>query len=165
MSNPRNAATIEEQPDASVKEPLQAELQQLETCLETPFVPGELEGWIGAVLEAWERLEQPFRSRFGEDHPQQFEEIAEADPELLTQVKHLREGDARVMERFRELQQRIRRLSPSVSRAEPDEKLVDDDLERLVDDGLAFVIETRKQEVATRTWLSEAFDRVRGAVD
>ena len=37
-------------------EPLRDELHDFETCLETPFVPGEMERWMDSARTAWERL-------------------------------------------------------------------------------------------------------------
>jgi hypothetical protein len=145
--------------------PLELELREFETCLETPFVPGELERWMDAVHSSWTRLSPALRDRFEREQPEMFEQIADDDPEMHDRVRELRLHNATVLELRSDLEARIPRLSERAQRVEPDEKRLDDELNGLVEDGLRFVIEARKQEVALRTWMLEAYERERGPVD
>jgi hypothetical protein len=145
--------------------PVETELRELETCLETPFVPGDLERWMDAVSASWRRLSPAFRDRFEREQPELIEQIASDDPELLERADELRAHNDQVLQRFRDVDRRIAELSERVPRIEPDEKRVDDELSRLVAEGLALIIEARKQEVAARTWLLEAYERETGPVD
>ncbi|HUG91577.1 MAG TPA: hypothetical protein VML55_12115 [Planctomycetaceae bacterium] len=145
--------------------PLEAELRELETCLETPFVPGELERWMDEVRSAWERLSPGFVDRFEREQPRICEQIAEDEPELLERVEELRVHNGQVLAWHRDLDRRLAWLGERAARVEPDEKRLDDELEGLVQDGLQFVIEARTQEVSLRTWLLEAYQRETGPVD
>jgi hypothetical protein len=145
--------------------PLESELHEFETCLETPFVPGELERWMEAVRSAWGHLSPVLGDRFEREQPELFEQIVADDPELHERVNELREHNAQVLALRRDLEQRITWLHERVSRVEPDEKRLDDELSRFIEDGLRFVIESRKQEVALRTWMLEAYERETGPVD
>ena len=145
--------------------PLESELHEFETCLETPFVPGELERWMDAVRSAWGQLSPTLRDRFEREQPELFEQIVADDPELHERVNELREHNAQVLELRRDLEQRIAWLQERVARVEPDEKRLDDELNRFIEDALRFVIESRKQEVALRTWMLEAYERETGPVD
>lgn len=145
--------------------PLESELHEFETCLETPFVPGELERWMESVRSAWEQLSPALRDRFEREQPELFEQIVADDPELHERVNELREHNAQVLALRSELEQRIPWLHERAARVEPDEKRLDEELNRFIEDGLRFVIESRKQEVALRTWMLEAYERETGPVD
>jgi hypothetical protein len=56
-------------------------------------------------------------------------------------------------------------LEANATRAGADEKQVIDQQRALLDEGLRFVIDVRRQETAIRTWIEEAFDRDTGLGD
>jgi hypothetical protein len=137
----------------------------LATCLETPQVPGELEHWMATVRQAADGAGQLLRRRLATVHKTDYAEIAAADPGLLHRVEQMKTEDARSLELLDALGKRIEVLDDKVRRVEPNELAIADELQGLVDQGLAFVIQVQKQEVARRTWLQEAFNRDRGVVD
>lgn len=146
-------------------QPFEAALDKLEVCLETPFVPGELERWFEDLQQAVAALDELLRPQFQEVHERQLEEIFEQDPGLQHRVEQIRREDARVAAQFDLLAQRVGTMAKSASKAGPDEASLKEDCYKLVEDGLAFVIAARKQQVAVRTWLVEAFDRDCGTMD
>jgi hypothetical protein len=157
------------QPDPThrpLADPALAEaLGALETALETPMVPGELDGWAGALRDAAENLQPLLGRRITTAHRESFSQIEATDPELIRRVENLKTEDERIQRDFQALSDRIADLAARAPDAEPDEGTLDQQVSELVDEGLAFVIRLRKQEVALRTWLVEAFQRDRGPVD
>jgi hypothetical protein len=140
-------------------------LGAFETALETPLVPGELEAWAHAVRASAANLEPLIERRIASAHREQLAEIERTDPELIRRVEILEKEDEQIcrdLECLRTLVAELDAAAPSVG---PNEEHLNDQVSRLVDQGLAWVIRVHKQEVALRTWLVEAFERDRGAVD
>lgn len=140
-------------------------LSMLEACLETPFVPGELESWVHGARSAINRVGPLLRRQIDEVHAPQLKQIAVEDPGLLSRADDLREGDVQSLAKLEELSRTFETLDTIVAQIEPDETKLKAQLADVVKDGLTFVIHVRTQEVALRTWLQEAFDRDRGTVD
>jgi septal ring factor EnvC (AmiA/AmiB activator) len=130
-----------------------------ETSLETPFVPGELERWIAAARASYDGFAPLWRQRRQRLHEAEFEEISEEDPELLQRVEEMREEDAEIDRQLTAIGERIAAFEKGIAKVEPDEGRIDDELAAFADAALAEVIRVRKQELALRTWLVEAFER------
>jgi hypothetical protein len=144
---------------------LKTALAAFETSLSTPIISGELAAWVGEVQKAWEEASAQVHQSVKHLHPRQFEEIAEQDLELLPQIERLRAEDEAV-ERDREhIGNMVERDAQHVPKLEPDEAKAQKHVQNLIDEGLAFITRVRKQEVASETWLVEAFNRDRGTAD
>ena len=98
-------------------------------------------------------------------HAEEFAAIVEEDAGLLARVEQLKKEDSGIIQQFADPSRRAERLAELAWRCEPDEGQVREDVSRLVELGLSFVIRVRTQETAISTWLLEAFDRDRGTVD
>jgi hypothetical protein len=98
-------------------------------------------------------------------HPRQFAEISDADPALLRQVELLRQEDVEIEQCRERLNQLVLQLAQHVAKFEPDEGRAQPYLKRLTEEGIAFVVRVRKQEVAVETWFAEAFHREHGGGD
>lgn len=140
-------------------------LDELERCAESPFIPGELERWHAAVSESLQRFTPLLKEHAQTVHPAEFQNITDEDPELLQRVELMREEDREIECEAERLLEDAARLQPAVQRVEPDEARVETTLTRFANAMLGFVIRVRKQEIAVRTWLGEAFGRDRGTVD
>lgn len=140
-------------------------LETFESNLESPAVPGEMEEWIQAVHRSFEELEQCVAQQIRGDHRAEFDEIVNEDPGLSQRVEEMARDDRACLERLHEFHGRITRLAGKIPKIEPDEQLVRKEFSEVVDQGLALVIQIRKQEKAVSTWLSEALTRDRGTVD
>jgi hypothetical protein len=154
--------------DESVREQrdsLLEALAELEADIETPCVPGELEGWIGAANDAFQRVQPLLDRQIHTVHPQQFSEISEEDEELLRRVEQMRQEDAGIAEAAGELREQIQKLETAAANIEPDEARFRTAFDDFVQAGLKWIIRVRTQEQAIRTWLMEAFTRDRGPVD
>jgi septal ring factor EnvC (AmiA/AmiB activator) len=144
---------------------LQRALDSLEACAGTPFVPGEMVAWLRATDHALERLYPLVSRQISQVHSAQYAEISQEDPELLRQVEILQQEDQAILEQLSSAQSRMELLRPLVQRVEPDEKRAESAMAEFAQTLLDLVQRLRKQEVALRTWLVEAFTRDRGAVD
>ena len=149
--------------DADAK--LLLHLAELETCLGTPLVPGELVTWFDTVATALADLQPILRRQTTERHRLQFDQIMREDPALQRSVEHLRADDEALMDLLQSLQSQAVGFAAKAAAIEPDEALMGQEWTRFVDEGLWFVIRVRKQDTAIHTWLGEALNRERGTGD
>lgn len=140
-------------------------LQAFEKALETPIVPGEVVAWTETVRQTCEALASPLRRALDERHRKVYGEIGEEEPELLAKIEELIQEDEEIRDTYDRLCFLVDRLIERGEELEPDEMRTAHAHEELVEEGLAFVIQVRKQELAVQTWLIEAFDRDNGTVD
>jgi benzoyl-CoA reductase/2-hydroxyglutaryl-CoA dehydratase subunit BcrC/BadD/HgdB len=140
-------------------------LFHLELCLETPVVPGELPSWSAATRQAAEALAEALQNEIHENHPDDFAEISNQDPDLLRQVEQLRAEDTKLLQQYEEFAGKISRFRERAERAEPHESKLDEQLSEIVEEGLALVIRIRTQQQAISTWLMESFQRDTGVAD
>jgi hypothetical protein len=140
-------------------------LKYLSLCLEDPCVPGELEGWTRAVWEALEAVRPVLRKHLTLDHQEHFARITEEDSEMFRQVTLLRKEDRNILQHLESLAELTKKLLQRAPRVEPNEAQVHEEVSALITDGLAFVVQVQRQEIAIRTWLQEAFLRDRGVAD
>jgi hypothetical protein len=145
--------------------PLLDALANLEFCLETPVVPGEMESWVETVDSAYGRVQTELIKTWDRDHPQKLQEISREDPEMLRCVTVLEEKDTQTVEKQKAFVHFLNNLAGRAARAEPDEARLDDRVECLIDAGLDLILHARRQEVAMDYWLLESLDRDRGVGD
>jgi hypothetical protein len=161
-------ATISDQHKANAKysqDDLNAVLTKLETNLLRPAISGELASWLEDVQKSWEDASAQIHYYIKHLHPRQYDEIAQQDPELLPRIELLRAEDEAIEQQRAQLTQSIGRVGQHAPKLEPDEEKAQKYTKTIVDDGTAFLIRVRKQEVAVQTWYVEAFNRDGGAVD
>ena len=140
-------------------------LAAFETALATPLLSGELDNWIDHVQATWSDVSTHVHDHSTRLHPRQYQEISDADPELMSQVEKLQVEDLAI-ERDREgLCRRVHGIVQHAPQFEPDEEKVKHHLTQLIDIGVLFVGRARKQEVVVETWFVEAFNRDRGVGD
>jgi len=137
-------------------------LQLLETCLETPRVSGEFEPWITDVQRNVELIGKLFPRQIERQHAARLRQIAVEEPELNAEVEHLKTGDDETREQFDKLREWTNRLATKATKVEPDESRLEEELVALTAFGLAFVIHSRKQEIAIDAWQQEALYRDTG---
>jgi hypothetical protein len=147
------------------KEPLTDPLRRLETALDTPPVPGELRTWASTLRKTFAETTHQILEHIEHVHPEQFEEIEQENSELLARVTGLREEDRKNREWCRSLEHQFAELEANAARAGADEKQAMDQQQKLLEEGLRFVMNVRRQETAIRTWIEEAFDRDTGLGD
>lgn len=150
--------------DASPEADLKVAIDQLETNLVTPIMPGEMASWAEQVHSAWTEAATQIQYHVRHLHPQQLEAIAQQDPELLPRVELLKAEDMAIEEQFATLNQAVTQTTEHASKLEPDEEKAQKHIQLLIDDGLSFIARVRKQTVAVQTWYVEAFNRDNGAV-
>lgn len=140
-------------------------LDRLETCLETPVVPGELPGWCDDAEDACLSLKTHLRREITELHPKLFQQILEQDPALAPRVDEMRECDDQLIAELEQVATYLDRLTEVAGEIEPDESKVDQHVQSAVDRGLKLVLDVRKQDTAITTWYMESLERDRGTVD
>ncbi len=143
---------------------LHGALDRFEECAETPFVPGELESWLQATEEALYILIPLLKEQADSIHAGEFEEIAEANPGLLSRVEEMRAEDRAIREQKDKIVDWLYGLGARLKHGASETDLKSD-LDLFVSAALELVMRIHKQEVVVRTWLVEAFDRDRGTVD
>ena len=146
-------------------ENLDKALKHLTLCLEDPCVPGELEVWTKAVWQALEGVRPVLQNHFAVNHQEHFARITEEDSEMFRQVTLLKKEDRNILQQFESLADLTKKLLERAPRVEPNEAQLHDEVSALVTQGLAFVVQVQRQEIAIRTWLQEAFLRDRGVAD
>jgi hypothetical protein len=144
---------------------LKNSLDALETSIATPIVAGDLAAWIDTVNDSWTQAASQIQLHLDDLHLQQFEEIANQDPELLPRVDALKAEDESIKAQLITLDLMVGRSAQHVPRLAPDEEKAAKFTKRLIDDTTQFIARVRKQAVAVQTWYVEAFQRDRGAVD
>lgn len=140
-------------------------LEHFEVCVETPFIPGELERLSDATASALRDLRTALEAHYRRVHASDFGRMSEEDDESLPRIEELKREDQAILEEAAKLEAWIAALLPRVRAVTPDELRVRDQLADFMKRSLEFVMRVRKQEVAVRTWLGEAFTRDRGTVD
>jgi hypothetical protein len=175
------------------QEQLQGALSEFEERASVPLVPGELESWLEEVKAVWQSLWPQLQVLAQYIHAKEFSQIAEEDPELSCRVREMREEDTAIMAQSDEVADKLKSIENRLEQgtAEPnvgEKKLRPDgtepkpnvgdfreegametelkgDVDQFVAASLAVVSRIRKQEVAVRTWLVEAYTRDKGVMD
>jgi len=140
-------------------------LADFETSLATPIISGELAEWTEDVKKTWDEASAQLHYQLRHLHPRQYDEIGRQDPELLPRIELLKAEDDAIEQQREQIAQLVTRVAQHAPKLEPDEEKAQSHIKTLVDDGTAFLMRVRKQEVAVQTWYVEAFSRDRGAVD
>ena len=140
-------------------------LQTLETNLETPVVPGELAGWVRSVRAAIDTVAPLLHERIYVKHRRMLEQIGEQDPEQLPRVEQLRQEGGALLEELAARTGEFRDLDRANSDRQENARAFEEDIERVVQRGLALVIHVRRHDTALATWYMAAFQRDRGVAD
>jgi hypothetical protein len=177
----------------SQQEQLQGALSEFEERASVPLVPGELESWLEEVKAAWQALWPQLQVQAQYIHAKEFAQIAEEDPELSCRVREMREEDTAIMAQSDEVADQLKYIETRLAQGTADPNLnekkvrhdatepkpnvtdfrdvgameteLKDDVDQFVSLSLAVVSRIRKQEVAVRTWLVEAYTRDKGVMD
>lgn len=144
---------------------LRAALDQFETCVVSPVVPGESLAWSKAVLCTWQPLEEQIKRQIEHVHRAEYKQIAREDPEMLAKVAQLKEADCSLATSMDRLSSHIGKLAVMGEASEAEEGRLQKIVDLIVSEATAFSTQLRKQEAAVRTWFIEAFNRDRGVGD
>lgn len=152
-------------PRLADEQQLRDSLEALELSLVTPVVSGDLVEWASALQSVWNKAEPVIRHEVRDLQRSQIEQIGKEDQELFTRVDSLKTESDELLQQMESLKQDIGRLGRKAPQIEPHENRAEPDFKALVEEGTAFIVRLRKQHVAVRTWLVEAFNRERGPGD
>lgn len=141
-------------------------LTDLETCLATPVVAGELNEWVNNTLRACEKVRSYLLGDVGKIHEDLFKSIIREDVDLSAQVEKLRSVDAQICHAdCDEVVTGLKELQNQSRSARQDEAKVAGAVEKVSERAKNFVVAARGQETAISAWLSEAFNRDLGSGD
>lgn len=139
-------------------------LAELETALEMPALPGEIPQWVAEVRKQVHTFEDHLRARLDSRHEKDYAEIEKEDPELYRRTEQMRAEDQALRDAFLHLAREVNRFDNLGEKVEPAEAVASW-VSKLRDDGTRLVVRIRTQELAVKTWLTEAINRDRGVVD
>lgn len=144
---------------------LPAALEAFERSLETPIIPGELPTWTENARQTCSEAVATLKEHVPTWHKRVMEDIKRQDPELLNRVEQLRGEDADLLHQARGVRAAAEKLAADAKALASHEPTVKHDVESLIDAGLEWIIQARKQEAALTAWYQEAFNRDRGIAD
>lgn len=151
--------------DETITSEMSAALQNLETNLETPIVPGELSSWIHDLCQSRDKVDPLLHKLIEDSHSRRIELISEQDPDQLSRLQRLQEEDQALLDDFYDLAQAMESVAKQIGDEEDNESELIDETNEIVELGLALIIRTRTQEATLTTWYMEAFQRDRGVAD
>jgi hypothetical protein len=146
-------------------DPLTEVLQRLEAQLELPHVSGELSSWSSEVLRLMREAEAQTRTAVAREFPTAYETIVKRQRNLSTQVDKLRADDEALLATMEAVLRQAEQFDASIDETVLAEQQFHPKRERLINDGLSFVLRVRRQQAAVATWLGEALQRDNGVGD
>jgi hypothetical protein len=147
------------------EERMKAALENFENNAAAPIIPGEAVQWACEVEAALGELQPLWAQQVQRGHVSAMRQITREDPEMFRRIEQLQAEDQEITACVLDVQKRLRLLTSVTEKVDQDEKRVEAALAEFVSLALGLVVRMRKQEVAVRTWLMEAFNRDRGTVD
>ena len=162
-AEPIEKTPIQSKPFRRVLRP--AELGEVESCLESVVVPGELESWANTLLHACRIEGEALHREITGSHTEQLAKLVAEDPNLGARATQIQHEDADILQCWREFEEKVKRLQEASSLAGPREDKLDEGLQTVITNGLALVIRVRKQEKTLSTWFAEALQRDTGVGD
>jgi len=146
-------------------DPLADTLERLERQLELPHISGELNSWAAESLKLLKELDRQVRWAVNSEHPRAFETIVKNQANLLQQVEKMRPEDQQLLEALEPVIRQAEQFALSMNETALAEQQFQPKRERLVNDGLSFILRMRRQQSAVDTWLRESMQRDNGVGD
>lgn len=146
-------------------DPLAECLERLEHHLELPHVSGELHWWSDEVVRLLREAEGHVRAAVAEEHPRSFDAIRKNHPNLFKEVEKLRQDDAGLITSLDSVLRHAEQFDAQTDETVLAEQQFHDKRERLIHEGLSFVLQVRRQRSAVATWLAESLQRENGSGD
>jgi hypothetical protein len=140
-------------------------LGKLETALITPVIAGELSHWVAAVQEAASTLAMDLTTYLRTVLHVQYAEIAKTDPEMSAHVEKLLAGDRDIHQQLTSFHEELHQLAEAAAHVQRNEGKLVDRRQRVEEQGLALILNIKRQQAAATTWLAEAMFRDRGVKD
>jgi len=140
-------------------------LTKLESALLAPSIAGEMGNWAREVKQAAATLATDWtREQNCVLHPQ-YEQIAQSDPEMLSQVHQLTEGDKTLSEELINFYQQLHQLEEATDHVDWQESKLAAQQQRVESAGLQLLMHMKKQQATAGSMLTEAVYRDRGVKD
>ena len=122
---------------ANTETALREALTAFETSVTSPVVSGELSDWIEKVKKSWSTVSAQITEQLHHLHPQQFQEISDADAALFRQVELLKAEDEAIECDLEKLGQTMSRMAEHLPKLEPDEAKAQPHVQSLMDQSVA----------------------------
>lgn len=142
----------------------QESLKGAEECFAAPVSGTNAAEWIERGAAAFDEL-RPLLQRARAQHRGALAQIAAEDIGLQPRIDEMRAAEGLLEQKEGELAAQFTALRQRVSNGDTDAGAWQTALEQLSREGLEWVSGVREQDLAVRTWLTEALTRDRGVVD
>jgi exonuclease VII large subunit len=140
-------------------------LGKLEKALLAPVVSGELKSWVTNVRQAAATFAVDWTRYLHSVLHLQYQEIAQTDPELLSEVEKMIQTDQQLLEKFARFHEELQTLEKNAEKVEWQENKLTGEQKRIEETGISLILQIKKQRAAAETWLSESLYRDRGVKD
>jgi hypothetical protein len=140
-------------------------LGKLEKALLAPVVSGELKSWVTNVRQAAATFAVDWTRYLHSVLHLQYQEIAQTDPELLSEVEKMIQTDQQLLEKFARFHEELQTLEKNAEKVEWQENKLAGEQKRIEETGISLILQIKKQRAAAETWLSESLYRDRGVKD
>ena len=140
-------------------------LTKLEAALLTPSIAGEMGNWAREVKQAAATLATDWtREQNCVLHPQ-YEQIAQTDPEMLSQVQQMTEVDKTLSDELIYFHQQLHQLEEATAHVDWQESKLATQQQRVESAGLQLLLHMKKHQATAGSMLTEAVYRDRGVKD
>ena len=120
--------------------------------------------WIEQAAAALEAL-RPALQHARNEHRGALAQIAEEDLGLQPRIDEMQAAEGLLEQKEGELTGQFAALKQRLANGDADQPALTTDMKRIAEEGLEWVSKVRAQDLAVRTWLTEALTRDRGVVD
>lgn len=138
---------------------LPATLEVFERSLEAPIIPGELQTWSANAQATCHDAVAALKEHVSTWHKRVLEDIKRQDADLLPRVQELHSQDAELLSQARRVKAVANTLAELAEVFTLNEPTIKREVEKVIGEGLDWIIRARKQEAALTTWYQEAFNR------
>jgi hypothetical protein len=140
-------------------------LAKMETALLTPVVSGELKEWVHNIRTAASTFAMDWTRYLHTVLHVQYDEIIQTDPELSNEVEKMIKTDQGLLDKLARFHEDLHVLEQRAAAVEWKEDKLTGERKRVEEDGIALIVQIKKQQAAAANWLAESLYRDRGVKD
>jgi len=140
-------------------------LTKLEAALLAPPIAGEMGHWVREVKQAAATLATDWTREQNCVLHRQYEQIAQTDPEMLSHVQHMTEGEKVLSEELIAFHEQLQQLEEATAHVDWQETKLAAQQKRVESAGLQLLMHMKKHQATVGSLLTEAVYRDRGVKD